>query len=146
MPFTGALLAATLICLSCVCHTGYQGITERTPDDQPAGKQDPDDWRPDGIITECHFYPNPVADRGHLVFSLAAEATVSCSLNASQTRRVCRIVDRSQYPAGEHIVQWSCCDDWGQLVPEGIYRLFLDAVAGGARYGTYGDVAVLHEQ
>jgi hypothetical protein len=138
---TVRVLSLVAVLCSCQYITGYRGITQ-TDKDGNVISSDPEDWQADGIITGALFYPNPCKDRGVLRFSLSDYASVTVEIKSNESSVVRTLGAGGD--AGEYLVSWDLRDKRGDLVRDGIYRVYIQASGGHPtmNYQTSGDIQI----
>jgi hypothetical protein len=139
----GYLLVCAVVLGACDDLLPYRGISMFDENNVP-GEQDPDDWRPDGVISGAHVYPNPMADHGRLILGLSDSARVSVRIQASAARVVRHPLLEKALATGVYLFPWDGRDDDGNACSDGIYRVFITAVKGDSTFDAYGDVQIQH--
>ena len=139
-------------------NTSFTGIVKTTPvgtiiDD------DPDDWEfrciADDSAPFCvkPAFPNPAGKDSVFLsgenpilaccvhYSIATATHVNIIIKDRPDNIVCTLVNDFQ-EAGIYIVLWELKDDSGELLPDGIYRVYITATIEDETYQSYGDIQI----
>jgi PKD repeat protein len=65
--------------------------------------------------------PNPFANTTNIIFTLPQDETVTLSIYDILGREVKKV--KAAYPAGEHLIEWSGDDEYGNLLSKGLYHV-----------------------
>ena len=84
-------------------------------------------------------YPNPFNPVTNLKFQLPDQIEVTVIVYDVQGHLVKKLLSKSIYSAGEHVVQWDATDQFGTKVSTGIY--FYQFIAG--KYQKYGKMMLI---
>jgi len=119
-----------------------EGITRTTPEGEIL-EEDPRDWCPtDQPHTEYGFtpaWPNPSSAIITFEFSLPVDGSTSLVIVDSTCTIVKTLVDRNSQ-AGSHRIEWNGTNGSGEIVPNGVYRCFLEI----DEFSCSGDVQISH--
>jgi flagellar hook assembly protein FlgD len=77
-------------------------------------------------------YPNPVADKGTVLWTVKTEGKVTLKLYDASGREIRRLVDAQMKP-GRYTASWDGRAANGKKVAEGVYFYRLETAAGTCR-------------
>ncbi len=117
----------------------FSGIA-KTDDQANLIEDDPDDWQPrcgaPAPFCARPAYPNPTQGSTSIHFALSSGIPVKIVIHSPFNRIVRTLIDTSFSP-GTYNVAWDLRNDAGELLPSGIYRVYIEA---GIQ--THGDIQI----
>ena len=78
-----------------------------------------------------HNFPNPFIIRTAFVIGLPGDGKVTLTVYTRAGKRVCRVLENADMPAGVHFVGWDGVNDNGRGIAPGTYEYLLDYVHAG---------------
>jgi len=124
----------------------FSGISE-TDEYNLVLNDDPDDWQPrctsgiSGNYCMLPAFPNPTDSVITFLFYLNQPAEVSIEIYDKPNHEI-DLIESANYPIGFNKIQSCVKDVYGNLLENGLYRVYFRYNINGKDYKSYGDIEI----